>query len=250
MGADNAQVSDFGQTFPPSPESRRPEPARPDGSVLGPDAFIPLAEATGQILPLGRWILRTAAAQAASWNRSRALDGRDALRVTVNVSAHQLRTTDFPDTVADALDHARLDPDHLVLEATESALIKGTDLATKNLSATASLGVGLALDDFGTGYSSLSYLQSLPVTGLKIDRSFVWGLADSARRLAILEGIIGIGRSLALTVIAEGIETEDHCRALTRLGAHRGQGYLFGRPMPPDQATALTVVGRALTGQG
>jgi diguanylate cyclase (GGDEF)-like protein/PAS domain S-box-containing protein len=214
---------------------------QPDGGVLGPDAFIPLAEATGQILPLGDWILRTAAGQAAAWNRARARDGRDPLRVTVNVSAHQLRAPEFPDTVADALAGARLDPDHLVLEATESALIKGTDLATDNLRATASLGVGLALDDFGTGYSSLSYLQSLPVTGLKIDKSFVWGLADSARQLAILEGIIGIGRSLALTVIAEGIETEAHCRALTRLGADRGQGYLFGRPMPPEQAGALTV---------
>lgn len=210
-----------------------------DGRVLGPDVFIPLAEATGHILPLGRWILRTATTQAAAWNRARERDGLALLHITVNVSALQLRTPDFARTVAEALESSGLDPGHLVIEATESVLIKGTDLAVENLRATAALGVGLALDDFGTGFSSLSYLQNLPVTGLKIDKSFVWGLEGSVRQRAIVEGIIGIGHSLALTIIAEGIETEDHCHALTRLGADRGQGYLFGKPMPPDQADTL-----------
>ena len=133
----------------------------------------------------------------------------------------------------------RLDPDHLVLEATESALIKGTDLATKNLSATASLGVGLALDDFGTGYSSLSYLQSLPVTGLKIDRSFVSQLAPGSRSAIIVEGLLEIARKLGIHVVAEGIETEDQASQLQGFGCSIGQGFLFSKAVPRDQAAAM-----------
>ena len=207
-----------------------------DGGVLSPDAFVPLAEATGQILPLGRWILRTAMAQAAAWNRMRAAAGRSPVRITVNVSAHEVRAAAFPDAVAEELRASGLDPDLLVLEATESVLIRSAGPAQANLRATAALGVRLALDDFGTGYSSLSYLRDLPVTALKIDKSFVREITESRRQLAIVEGIIGIGHALDLTIIAEGIETEDQYRRLTKLGADRGQGYLFGKPMPPDQA--------------
>jgi EAL domain-containing protein (putative c-di-GMP-specific phosphodiesterase class I) len=209
---------------------------RPDGTLMMPDAFIPLAEATGQILPLGRWILREATAEAAGWNRARAARGLRPLKVTVNVSAHELHDPSFPATVAEAIAAVDLAPELLVLEATESSLIHRGGAGQANLRALTDRGIRLALDDFGTGYSSLSYLRDLPVTSLKIDKLFVDGIAESERQAALVEGIIGIARSLGLLVVAEGIEREEQRVLLSTMGADHGQGYLFARPMPASAA--------------
>ncbi|MBW8802817.1 MAG: EAL domain-containing protein [Catenulisporales bacterium] len=217
---------------------------QPDGTVLPPDDFIPLAEATGQILPLGRWILRTATSQAARWNVDRVAQGMAPVKISVNVSAYQLRDPGFPDEVGKALSDAGLDPAFLMVEATESALIDRAGTALANLRMLAGLGVGVSLDDFGTGYSSLSYLRDLPVTTLKIDKAFVDGVPDEPRQAALVKGIIGIAKSLTLMVVAEGVETAEQRRVLARMGADLGQGYLYARPMPAAQATALMRSGR------
>jgi EAL domain-containing protein (putative c-di-GMP-specific phosphodiesterase class I) len=210
-----------------------------DGSLLPPDEFIPLAEATGQILPLGRWIMRTATRQAALWNHARAAGDAPPVKVSVNVSAHELRDPAFAGSVTDATTAAGLSPDLLVLEATESSLIHHAGAVRANLGMLTQLGVRVALDDFGTGYSSLSYLRDLPVNSLKIDKLFVDGVPTAERQTALVEGIIGIAKSLHLQVIAEGIETGEQCEALTLMGADCGQGYLFARPLPAAEAARL-----------
>ncbi|NUP48740.1 MAG: EAL domain-containing protein [Catenulispora sp.] len=212
---------------------------RPDGTVVMPDEFIGLAEATGHIVPLGRWILRTATARAAAWNRHRAAAGRPPVCVTVNVSAHELRAPAFPRTVADALTASGLAPELLILEATESSLIDHADKAHANLRAVREQGVRLALDDFGTGYSSLRYLRDLPVTSLKIDKGFTAEVGVDARQTALIEGIVDISRALGLNIVAEGIESETQCRRVQAMGVDLGQGWLFGRPMSGEQAEAL-----------
>jgi diguanylate cyclase (GGDEF)-like protein/PAS domain S-box-containing protein len=217
---------------------------QPDGSVIPPNEFIPLAEATGQILPLGRWILRTATDQAARWNVMRRAQGLAPVKISVNVSAHQLRDPGFPDEVGTALADADLDPAFLMVEATESSLIDRGGTALANLRTLTGHGVGVSLDDFGTGYSSLSYLRDLPVSTLKIDKAFVDGVPDEPRQTALVQGIIGIAKSLTLMVVAEGVETSQQRRALTRMGADLGQGYLYARPMPVGEATALMQGGR------
>ena len=217
---------------------------QPDGTMIMPDEFIPLAEATGQILPLGRWILRTATDQAARWNVTRLAQGVAPVKISVNVSAHQLRDPGFPDEVGKALTDAGLDPAFLMVEATESALIDRAGTALANLRTLTRRGVGVSLDDFGTGYSSLSYLRDLPVNTLKIDKAFVDGVPDEPRQTALVKGIIGIAKSLTLMVVAEGVETSQQRRALARMGADLGQGYLYARPMPVDEATKLMCAGR------
>ncbi|NUR32127.1 MAG: EAL domain-containing protein, partial [Catenulispora sp.] len=217
---------------------------QPDGTVIPPDDFIPLAEATGQILPLGRWILRTATHQAARWNTIRTARGIAPIKISVNVSAHQLRDPGFPDEVGKALSDAGLDPAFLMLEATESSLIDRAGTALANLRVLAQRGVGVSLDDFGTGYSSLSYLRDLPVSALKIDKAFVDGVPHEPRQTALVKGIIGIAKSLTLMVVAEGVETAEQRRALARMGADLGQGYLYARPMPVAEASALMRAGR------
>ncbi|MEY9908047.1 diguanylate cyclase (GGDEF)-like protein [Catenulispora sp. MAP12-49] len=217
---------------------------QPDGTIIPPDEFIPLAEATGQILPLGRWILRTATEQAARWNITRLAQGVAPVKISVNVSAHQLRDPGFPDEVGKALTDAGLDPAFLMVEATESSLIDRAGTALANLRTLTRRGVGVSLDDFGTGYSSLSYLRDLPVSALKIDKAFVDGVPDEPRQTALVKGIIGIAKSLALMVVAEGVETAQQRRALARMGADLGQGYLYARPMRVRQATELMRAGR------
>ena len=223
---------------------------QPDGTIIPPDEFIPLAEATGQILPLGRWILRTATQQAARWNVSRLAQGLAPVKISVNVSAHQLRDPGFPDEVGKALTEAGLDPAFLMVEATESSLIDRAGTALANLRTLTRRGVGVSLDDFGTGYSSLSYLRDLPVTALKIDKAFVDGVPDEPRQTALVKGIIGIAKSLTLMVVAEGVETSQQRRALARMGADLGQGYLYARPMPVREASALMLEGRVKLPRG
>lgn len=211
----------------------------PERGLLAPDRFIPLAEQTGQIIPLGRWILRQAIREVAGWN---ARDGGGAARagspgtwVGINVAGRQFADPDFVDVVAEALDTFGVPPELIVLELTETSLLEhgphGDGEVPAVLHALKALGVRIALDDFGTGYSSLSYLTELPVDILKIDKSFVSGAAKSSTRAALVEGIIRIAGSLHIAVIAEGIETQEQWGRLAATDCQYGQGYLFGRPM-------------------
>ncbi|MFF2147437.1 putative bifunctional diguanylate cyclase/phosphodiesterase [Kitasatospora sp. NPDC058190] len=212
------------------------------GMVL-PDEFIALAEESGQIVPLGAWILERAVQEAAAWHATssapRAAAGRPPLRVNVNVSARQFRDAGFMDVVRHALDTSAIDPCTLVLELTESVLMRRDDRLRADMAALGDLGVGLAIDDFGTGYSSLSYLRELPISILKIDKSFIDGLGRSPQQYALVEGITRIADTLDVQVIAEGIEHPDQRDLLAAMGCPLGQGYLFARPMDGPQARAL-----------
>jgi diguanylate cyclase (GGDEF)-like protein/PAS domain S-box-containing protein len=206
----------------------------PSRGLLLPQEFIALAEDSGLILPLGNWVLEEACHQAATWIRSRVAGGEDPARINVsmNVSAIQLADPGFPGRVADALEITGVDPDRIWLEITESTLMRDADEAVMVLRALRDLGVHLEIDDFGTGYSSLSYLQRFPVESLKVDRSFVADLDQRSDNAAIVRAIIGLGDSLGLPIIAEGVERRGEVEKLASLGCYLAQGYLFGRPIP------------------
>jgi diguanylate cyclase (GGDEF)-like protein len=206
----------------------------PERGLLAPAAFIELAEETGLVVPLGEWVLRTAAATVRSWaERFPALP----LTLSVNLAAQQLTATGLLMTVREAM--ATVSPWSLALELTESTLMDDTAAARGVIADLAATGVLLSIDDFGTGFSSLGYLTRLPVTTLKIDRSFIVDLETSPEAVTVAEMVTSLGGALRLTVIAEGIETAGQRDTLLAMGCRYGQGYLFGRPMPDDQATAL-----------
>jgi diguanylate cyclase (GGDEF)-like protein/PAS domain S-box-containing protein len=206
----------------------------PSRGLLSPYEFIPLAEDSGLIVPLGAWILNEACRQTAAWSSLRAKTDQDnaRLNISVNVSALQLADPAFLNQVAQALDASGVDPDHLWLEITESTLMRDADEAVSVLHALRELGLHFEIDDFGTGYSSLSYLKRFPVETLKIDRSFVDELDQRSENAAIVRAIIGLGDSLGLSIIAEGVERPAQAARLQALGCHLAQGYLFGRPLP------------------
>jgi diguanylate cyclase (GGDEF)-like protein len=214
----------------------------PVHGVLGPDQFIPLAEHTGQIVPLGRWVLEQAARQARDWQRRQ--DGGRAPRVNVNLSPIQLHHPGLVVEVARVLDETGLAPESLCLEVTESALIGANEDQLKPLRRIADLGVSIALDDFGTGYSNLSSLRWLPVSVLKLDRAFTLGMrqhpADPVD-LKIVEGIVSLAHSLGLTVTVEGVETRVQAEHLRALGCDTGQGWYYARPGPPELLHTLTL---------
>ncbi|HEX5568178.1 MAG TPA: EAL domain-containing protein [Streptomyces sp.] len=216
----------------------------PRHGVLSPDRFIPLAEHTGLIVPLGRWVLEQAVRQACEW-QVRGIGGARPLRVNVNLSPRQLQHPDLvPDTVA-VLEDAGLDPSSLCLEVTESALIRADDDELKPLRQLADLGVRIALDDFGTGYSNLANLRRLPASTLKLDRSFTKGLQHDPVDpvdLKVVEGIVSLAHALDLAVTVEGVETADQAVRLRKLGCDSAQGWYYARPGPPEQlALALPV---------
>jgi diguanylate cyclase (GGDEF)-like protein/PAS domain S-box-containing protein len=199
--------------------------------------FIPLAEESGLIVQIGRWVLLEACFYA---SRLRALLGRD-LEIAVNVSARQLQHPEFLEHVESALERADLPPHLLTLELTESVLVASGERAEQQLAMLKDRGVKLALDDFGTGYASLAYLQRLPVDIVKIDRSFTAKIDTGAADLALLEGIVGLGKALGLQLVAEGIERVAQQGIVQELGCHGAQGFHFGRPAPAAAATqALT----------
>jgi diguanylate cyclase (GGDEF)-like protein/PAS domain S-box-containing protein len=199
--------------------------------AVAPVDFIPVAEDSGLIVPLGRWALLEACTHAASL-------GPDGAPVGVNLSPRQLAYPGIVADVAAALEHSGLEPSKLLLELTESALLEEADSPLSVLEALKALGVSLVLDDFGTGYSSLSYLQRFPLDGLKIDRAFVADMTTDGRVAALVQAVVTMARTLGLTVVSEGIETEAQREALLELGCRYGQGYLFGRPAPASAPAA------------
>jgi diguanylate cyclase len=208
----------------------------PKRGMIAPDDFIPLAEETGLIVPLGEWVLRAACAAAASWPEH--------IRVCVNLSPVQFTRSGLVELVETALRAHRLAPERLELEITESVLIKDSEKALATLHQLKALGVRIAMDDFGTGYSSLSYLQRFPFDKIKIDQSFIRALESNTDSSAIVRAVIGLGRSLKMPVIAEGVETPEQLELLRREHCEEIQGYLIGRPMPLDQCTGFFASGQ------
>lgn len=201
----------------------------PTRGMVAPNAFIPLAEETGLIIPIGEWVLRTAAVQLQAWA---AAPETQQLTIAVNVSATQFRQPDFVEQVRSIVTLSGARPQALKLELTESVLAGDMEVVLGKMKALKEFGIGWSLDDFGTGYSSLSSLKNLPFEQIKIDQSFVRELLTDPRNRAIVETILRLSESLGLSVIAEGVETEAQRAALEAAGCTRFQGYLFGRPVP------------------
>ena len=202
----------------------------PDLGLVPPDKFIPIAEANGMIVPVGEWVLRTACHHARGWHSI-----GNKVPVAVNVSAVQFRQIGFCDLVRRVLKETELDPEYLELEITESLLLATEDMRFEVLSQLKTLGVKLAIDDFGTGYSSLSYLKQLPVSKLKIDRSFIHDLHRNGNDVAIVAAIIQMAKCLNLRVTAEGVENEQQLQFLREQMCDDVQGFLFSKPLRADQ---------------
>jgi EAL domain-containing protein (putative c-di-GMP-specific phosphodiesterase class I) len=230
----------------------------PEWGMMHPGQFITLAEETGQIIAIGAWVLRRATADIVRLRRAAAAPPRQRLApgeplsrdesrtpgnhdlwVSVNVSARQFADARFAGTVRHAIAASGLEPQAVMLELTESAFLRRDERLHAELAELKGIGVKLAIDDFGTGYSSLSYLRDLPIDVVKMDKTFVEGIADSDQRLALAEGIVQIARTLSLDVIAEGIETEVQRDLLTSMECHYGQGFLLAMPMPLAEAEEL-----------
>jgi diguanylate cyclase (GGDEF)-like protein len=199
----------------------------PERGLVSPADFIPLAEKIGLIVPIGEWVIRTACREAARWPRP--------LSVAVNVSAVQFGSPNLVSTVLSALAESGLDPRRLELEITESVLLGDHRAALDILLKVRELGVRVSMDDFGTGYSSLSYLRSFPFDKIKIDQTFVRGQSDDPSGMAIVRAIAGLGRSLGMATLAEGVETEEQLARVEADGCTDVQGYLISRPLPPER---------------
>lgn len=200
----------------------------PEHGMVPPDQFIPLAEESGLIVPIGEWVLRQACLQQRAWNDR----GFPALPIAVNISAVQFRRQDLVDTVARALRDAGLDARFLEIELTETAVMSDPRESVEILQQLSRMGVLVSVDDFGTGYSSMSYLRRFPIDKLKIDRSFITNVLSSADDASIVQAIISLAHGLRLKVVAEGIETEEQLHLLRSLGCDQFQGYFFSRPVP------------------
>jgi EAL domain-containing protein (putative c-di-GMP-specific phosphodiesterase class I) len=203
--------------------------AHPTRGLVAPGDFIEVAESSGLIVPIGAWVLRTAVAEATAWWRDR--PGAEPY-VSVNVSVRQFRAPGFVEDVRAALADAGLPARGLLLEITESLLLRDDDRVWADLAILQGLGVRIAIDDFGTGYSSLSYLRQMPIDIVKIDRSFVRSMAASPQGAALVDGIVRLAQTLGLGVIAEGVEEEAQCELLRAMGCRHAQGFLFARPVP------------------
>jgi EAL domain-containing protein (putative c-di-GMP-specific phosphodiesterase class I) len=199
----------------------------PDRGLVSPAEFIPLAEETGLIIPIGRWVLEEACAQNKAWQNK----GLGKLRVSVNISAVQFRQKDLLETIARALTQSGLAPEDLEVEITESTVMQNASEAIVTLERLSRTGVLISIDDFGTGYSSLSYLKSFPLNTLKIDRSFIRDISVDKDDAAIVRAIIGLAHNLRLKVVAEGVETEQQLEYLRSLESDEYQGYYCSRPL-------------------
>ncbi len=219
----------------------------PTRGLVAPLAFIPLAEETGLIVPVGKWVLATACRQAASWHLARTDPDATPLFVSVNLSAREFAQADLVEDVAAILAETGLEASALELEITESVLMDKSETGIRTLRRLRALGVRLVLDDFGTGYSSLSYLKHLPLDTIKIDRSFVAAIEEAADR-SIVEAVVALAHGLGIGVVAEGIETERQADLLLELGCDLGQGYLFSRPVPAARTARLLRADRIRSG--
>jgi EAL domain-containing protein (putative c-di-GMP-specific phosphodiesterase class I) len=215
---------------------------QPELGMVGPVKFIPLAEETGLIVPIGEWVVRTACRQCKAWQDA----GLPAVTVAVNISARQFREKNLLRVIADILAETGVDPARLELEVTESVIMQDAQHVIATLQAFRDMGVKLSVDDFGTGYSSLSYLKRFPVDRLKIDQSFVRDITTNADDTAIAQAVITLGHTMNLRVIAEGVETPEQLAFLRRNRCDEMQGYLFGKPMPGDEFGKLLQSGRTL----
>ena len=199
----------------------------PQRGLIAPDGFIPLAEETGLINPLGEWVLRKACSDAVNWPPQ--------IRVAVNLSPVQFQGGGLVEIVSKTLTESGFPPERLELEITESILMQGSAENLKMLHQLQSLGISIVLDDFGTGYSSLSYLRMFPFDSIKIDRSFVKELSTNADCAAIVSAVAGLGHGLHVDTVAEGVETEDQLTLVRASGCTRAQGFLFGKPCPASE---------------
>jgi EAL domain-containing protein (putative c-di-GMP-specific phosphodiesterase class I) len=208
----------------------------PERGVVSPAAFIPAAEETGLILPIGAYVLREACSQAARWQE---LFGGEPVTVWVNLSGRQLSQWDLPEMVADAIATSGVRPRSIGLEITESVVMEDAEQASESLRRLRGLGLCLAIDDFGTGYSSLSYLKRFPVDLLKVDRSFVDGIVTDPDDASIVAAVISLARALGKGVVAEGVENERQVDALLAMGCSLAQGFHFARPQSAEDLTEL-----------
>ncbi len=207
----------------------------PDRGVISPAQFIPLAEETGLIVPIGRWVLEEACAQNMKWQRS----GLHPVSMAVNLSPRQFVDEALLHDIDEALAASGMSPALLQLEVTETMMMRNVERAIKVLDAIQKRGIRLAIDDFGTGYSSMSLMKQFPIDTIKIDRSFVRGLPDDSEDCAIAQAIISMGKALGMTVVAEGVETVEQETFLRNHGCDEMQGFLFSGPVPPDQFADL-----------
>ena len=209
----------------------------PVRGLVGPAEFIPVAEETGLIIPLGRWVLREACAQLRRWQDQEFHDG--SLVMSVNLSGKQFAQRNLADDIAETLRDTGVSPHSLNLEITESAIIEDAEAANTTLSRLNQLGVHVSTDDFGTGYSSLSYLYRFPISRLKIDRSFICDMQTNGKNAEIVRTIVMLGSSLGLQVVAEGVENAEHLAFLQELWCPYAQGFFFSKPVPHEAAAAL-----------
>lgn len=207
----------------------------PDHGMVPPAEFIPLAEETGLIVPIGEWVLETACSQVRAWHQR----GFPGLRLGVNLSARQFQQRDLVGRIGELLHRLDFPPERLQLELTESVVMRDAAESAQRLRELTALGLELALDDFGTGYSSLGYLRRFPIRALKIDRTFVHDIATDPTSAALCRAIVALGTSLDLRVVAEGVETVEQLRLLRAFGCHEIQGYLYSRPLPAGELLAV-----------
>ena len=207
---------------------------------VSPAEFVPIAEETGLIVPIGAWLLEEASRQTVEWqNLQTSLGQGRSLSLAVNLSVRQMLSPDITDRIARVLARSGMTSADLCLELTESVFMQDADYFGRTLNDLKALGVSLAIDDFGTGYSSLSYLRRFPVDAVKIDRAFVDGLGTESNDTALVQAIIAMARALGLSITAEGVETAQQMACLTDLGVPRAQGFFLARPMPADEITRL-----------
>jgi EAL domain-containing protein (putative c-di-GMP-specific phosphodiesterase class I) len=207
----------------------------PQLGLVSPSEFIPLAEDTGLIVPIGEWVLRKACEQNRHWHEQ----GFAPIRIAVNISARQFHDQDLSQTVIRILDESGLSPNYLELEVTESSVMQNAEFAAGVLTGWKNLGINISIDDFGTGFSSLASLKRLPIDALKIDQSFVRDATTDPDDAAIVLAITTLAHNLRLKVIAEGVETEEQLRFLQLLRCDEIQGFLFSKPLPADSLVSL-----------
>ncbi len=212
----------------------------PREGLLSPDQFMPMAEETGLIRPLGRWVLEAAILQCRAWHDA----GLDP-NVAVNLSPENLHDDQLAGTIRSLLEASQGSPRWLTVEVTETAMMQRPDRARKVLEELHEMGVRISIDDFGTGYSSLAYLKELPVDEVKVDRSFVMDMMTNRRDSCIVQAVIDLGHNLGLEVVAEGVEDRASLEQLASWGCDSAQGYYFSRPLPPTDFAAWLAAGRS-----